>query len=38
VGVNLQVWHNVVAMVADVHLTNQKDRLLVVTSEWFVLS
>ena len=25
-GVNLQAWHNVVAMVADVHLTNQMDR------------
>jgi hypothetical protein len=26
VGGNLQAWHNVVAMVADVHLTNQRDR------------
>ena len=25
-GVNLQAWHNVVAMVADVHLRNQRDR------------
>jgi hypothetical protein len=25
VGVNLQVWHDVVAMVADVQLTNQRD-------------
>ena len=25
-GVNLQAWHNVVAMVADVQLTNQRDR------------
>jgi hypothetical protein len=26
VGVNLQVWHEVVAMVADIQLTNQRDR------------
>ena len=26
VGVNLQAWHEVVAMVADVQLTNQRDR------------
>jgi hypothetical protein len=26
VGVNLQAWHDVVAMVADVQLTNQRDR------------
>ena len=26
VGVNLQTWHEVVAMVADVQLTNQRDR------------
>ena len=25
-SVNLQAWHNVVAMVADVHLRNQRDR------------
>jgi len=25
-GVNLQAWHNVVAMVTNVQLTNQKDR------------
>ena len=25
-GVNLQAWHNVMAMVADVQLTNQRDR------------
>ena len=25
-GVNLQAWHNVVAMMADVQLTNQRDR------------
>ena len=25
-GANLQAWHNVVAMVADVHLRNQRDR------------
>jgi hypothetical protein len=25
-GVNLQAWHNVVAMVADAHLRNQRDR------------
>ena len=25
-GVNLQAWHNVVAMVANVQLTNQRDR------------
>jgi hypothetical protein len=25
VGANLQTWHNVVAMVANVHLTNQRD-------------
>jgi len=25
-GVNLQAWHNVVAMVADVQLTNQRYR------------
>ena len=25
-GVNLQAWQNVVAMVADVQLTNQRDR------------
>ena len=24
-GVNLQAWHNVVAMVADAHLTTQRD-------------
>ena len=26
VGVNLQAWHNVVAMVVNVQLTNQRDR------------
>jgi hypothetical protein len=26
VGVNLQAWHEVVAMVADIRLTNQRDR------------
>ena len=26
VGVNLQAWHDVVAMVANVQLTNQRDR------------
>jgi hypothetical protein len=25
-GVNLQAWHNVVVMVANIQLTNQKDR------------
>jgi len=25
-GANLQAWHNVVTMVADVHLRNQRDR------------
>jgi hypothetical protein len=24
-GANLQAWHDVVAMVADIHLTNQRD-------------
>jgi hypothetical protein len=28
VGGNLQAWHNVVAIVADVHLTNQRDRFI----------
>jgi hypothetical protein len=27
-GVNLQAWHVVVAMVADVQLTNQRDRFM----------
>ena len=26
IGVNLQAWHGVVAMVANVQLTNQRDR------------
>jgi hypothetical protein len=27
-GVNLQAWYNVVAMVADAHLRNQRDRFM----------
>ena len=37
-GVNLQAWYDVVAMVADVQLTNQRALCVGVTSEWFVFS
>jgi hypothetical protein len=39
VDVNLQSWHEVVAMVADVQLTNQRDRFVLgATSEWIFFS
>jgi hypothetical protein len=37
-GHNLQAWHNVVLMVAHVHLTNQRDRFVWVASKRDVLS
>jgi hypothetical protein len=37
-GANLRAWHDVVAMVADVYLTNQRSFCLGPTSEWVVFS